>query len=502
LSGSSGTKQAGNQESVFMNLIACTSCGQENPSEAHFCSRCGNSLPKPNANQTESGLTPGTWLRDRYIIQHPLGQGGFSRTYLAEDTGRFNEQVTLKELTPTNQGTYALQKAEELFQREAAMLHKLQHPQIPRFWEFFRDGKRLFLVQDYIEGKTYQSLLEERMASGQTFSEAEIIELFEQLLPILSYLHSLGVIHRDISPDNIICRAPDRVPVLIDLGGVTKVSLEVATPVASSQNSTASSSATRLGKIGYAPDEQLRLGIAAPHSDLYALGVTALVLMTGKQPQQLIDLETMEWNWQEHLSLSPFLAGIINRMLATQPVERFQSANELLQQLETRSTVAPTQLHHRFTQNDASARNSSPTSANNSGQGHLFDDSVKVPREIQGWNWGAFFLPGVWCITNQVWIGLISWTDFSLITLPLTLGMTWPIMAVILGIKGNEWAWKSRRWNSVKDFKRHQRLWAFVGFLLIAALLLLVALIVFMIVALGMSSMGTGNMGGMGGTRD
>jgi len=183
-------------------------------------------------------------------------------------------------------------------------------------------------------------------------------------------------------------------------------------------------------------------------------------------------------------------------------VERFQSANELLQQLETRSTVAPTQLHHRFTQNDASARNSSPTLANNSGQGHLFDDSVKVPREIQGWNWGAFFLPGVWCITNQVWIGLISWTDFSLITLPLTLGMTWPIMAVILGIKGNEWAWKSRRWNSVKDFKRHQRLWAFVGFLLIAALLLLVALIVFMIVALGMSSMGTGNMGGMGGTRD
>lgn len=101
------------------------------------------------------------------------------------------------------------------------MLHKLQHPQIPRFWEFFGDDKRLFLVQDYIEGKTYQSLLEERIAAGQTFSEGEIIELLRQLLPVLSYLHSLGIIHRDISPDNLICRASDKLPVLIDLGGVT-----------------------------------------------------------------------------------------------------------------------------------------------------------------------------------------------------------------------------------------------------------------------------------------
>jgi serine/threonine-protein kinase len=485
-----------------MNLIACTSCGRENPSAARFCSRCGVSLSILNANPDGSDLTPETRLRDRYIIMHPLGQGGFSRTYLAEDTGRFNERVTLKELTPANQGTYALQKAEELFQREAAMLHKLQHPQIPRFWEIFRDGKRLFLVQDYIEGKTYQSLLEERMASGETFSEAEIIQLLQQLLPILSYLHSLGVIHRDISPDNIICRSSDRLPVLIDLGGVTQIPLKVATAAGSSETSFPSSSGTRLGKIGYAPDEQLRLGIAAPHSDLYALGVTALVLMTGKQPQELIDLETMEWNWQQHLSLSPFLTGILNRMLATQPVERFQSADELLQQLETKSPIAPTQLHNRMTGNHTQEANAAPVLGNNSGQGHLFDASFKVPKEIQGWNWGAFFLPGFWSITNQVWVGLISWADLSLITLPLTLGMTWPIMAVILGIKGNEWAWKSRRWNSIKEFKRHQRLWAIAGFLLTMIFLILISLIVVSVLALGMFSWGMGGMGGMGGTGD
>lgn len=473
-----------------MNLIACTSCGKENPSGVRFCSRCGVCLAKPNANSMGSGLTPGTGLRDRYIIQHPLGQGGFSRTYLAEDTGRFNESVTLKELTPANQGTYALQKAEELFQREAQMLHKLQHPQIPRFWEFFRDGRRLFLVQDYIEGKTYQSLLEERIAAGQTISEAEIIELLRQLLPVLSYLHSLGIIHRDISPDNLICRASDGLPVLIDLGGVTKIPMEVATTVGSSQNSVTSTSTTRLGKIGYAPDEQLRLGIAAPHSDLYALGVTALVLMTGKQPQELIDLETMEWNWQQHLSLSPLLSGIINRMLAKHPVDRFQSADELLQQLETYSESAQTQVYSRSAHDDGQARHFAPAPVNNSGCGHLLDASVKVPEEIHGWNWGAFFLPGFWCLTNQVWIGLIAWTDLSMVTLPVTWGMTWPIMAVILGVKGNEWAWKSRRWNSLKQFKRHQRLWAIAGFFIVTALLLLLSLIVLMLLALGKSVLG------------
>jgi serine/threonine-protein kinase len=307
----------------------------------------------------------------------------------------------------------------------------------------------------------------------------------------------LGVIHRDISPDNIICRASDGLPILIDLGGVTKIPMEVetfsqnvSTTAGSSQNSVTSTSTTRLGKIGYAPDEQLRLGIAAPHSDLYALGVTALVLMTGKQPQELIDLETMEWNWQQHLSLSPLLNGIINRMLAKHPVDRFQSADELLQQLRTYSETAQTQVYSRSAQDDGQARHFAPAPVNNSGCGHLLDASVKLPEEIHGWNWGAFLLPGFWCLTNQVWIGLIAWTDLSIITLPVTLGMTWPIMAVILGVKGNEWAWKSRRWNTVKQFKRHQRLWAIAGFLIVTALLLLLSLIVLMLLALGKSVLG------------
>jgi|GEM_PF-3026492 len=320
-----------------MSVVFCTQCGRQNPIGSRFCSGCGGSLQDQNSPTT--GLIPGTRLRDRYIVRRLLGQGGFGRTYLAEDTGRFNEQVALKEFMPSVQGTYALQKAEELFQREAATLHRLQHPQIPRFWEIFQHQKKLVLVEDYVEGQTYQELLNQYLQQGRTFSEAEILQMLRQLLPVLSYLHRQGVIHRDISPDNIILSTKTGLPVLIDLGGVKQAAIDVASQIAQSHNPSASSGGTRLGKIGYAPDEQLRMGIVAPHSDLYAFGVTAIVLMTGKQPQELIDPYTMNWVWNQYLSLSPLLSDILNRMLAKEPYQRFQSADEILHVLEPKATV-------------------------------------------------------------------------------------------------------------------------------------------------------------------
>lgn len=294
---------------------------------------------------TQTSLPPGTRLRDRYIIQHQLGQGGFGRTYRAEDTGRFNEIIVLKELTPSVQGTYALKKAEELFQREAATLHRLEHPQIPRFWEIFTAQKRLFLVQDFAEGSTYQQLLEGRQQQGQTFSETEVTQLFRDLLPVLSYLHGQGVIHRDISPDNIIRRNKDGLPILIDMGGVKQVAIDVATEVATERSSPgASTGGTRLGKIGYAPDEQMRLGLVAPHSDLYALAVTALVLMTGHPPQQLQDPQSLEWLWQKELSLSSNFSDTLNKMLSPRPVDRYQSAAEIIQALNTQIEPPPTKI--------------------------------------------------------------------------------------------------------------------------------------------------------------
>jgi serine/threonine-protein kinase len=184
---------------------------------------------------------------------------------------------------------------------------------------------------------------------------------------------------------------------------------------------------------------------------------------------------------------------MLNRMLAPNPSDRFHSADQVLEYLlaTTSDVSVVTRMMNTITFMPKASPSYSAsvhhTPNNSSGKGELLDSSIAVPQEVPGWNWGAFFFPGLWCIPNQVWIGLIAWSDLSLITLPFTMGMTWPMMAIILGVKGNEWAWKSRRWKSVKAFKRHQRLWAIAGFLLVSVLMIVLAFIVVMVVALGRS---------------
>lgn len=288
----------------------------------------------------------------RYRIVRELGHGGFGRTYLAEDLNRFNESCVLKEFAPQVQGTYALQKAEELFEREAGILYQLQHPQIPKFREMFRvkqgNKGRLFLVQDYVVGQTYHALLDARKQQGLRFNEAEVTQLLLQILPVLEYIHSLGVIHRDISPDNLILRSTDGLPVLIDFGGVKQVAASVASQVmGSSPVGSTPAHATRLGKVGFAPHEQMQGGMAYPHSDFYALGATVLVLLTGKEPQLLIDPNTLAWNWRREVNLSPKLGNVLDKMLQLNPTERYQSAREVLQSLAAPPeppTYLPTQL--------------------------------------------------------------------------------------------------------------------------------------------------------------
>ncbi|MBW4511916.1 MAG: serine/threonine protein kinase [Scytonematopsis contorta HA4267-MV1] len=315
-------------------------------------------------------IQPGLTLGERYLIVRQLGQGGFGRTYLAEDINRFRELCVLKEFYPQVQTPYVLQKAEELFQREASVLYKLQHPQIPRFRELFRmnlDGNSyLFLVQDYVDGSTYGKLLEHRKQQGLRFSEAEVRQLLLQILPVLDYVHSMGVIHRDISPDNIIHRNIDQLPVLIDFGGVKQVAANVAsqyyqqgeaTLPPSMSSAMSPSMGTLLGKIGYSPPEQMQTGLVEPHSDLYALAATIVVLLTGKQPQELIDTYNLTWQWRREVNLSHNFAMVLDQMLSPLPGGRFQSARQLLEALVASSATnnyasnyAPTVLPNQQTQ--------------------------------------------------------------------------------------------------------------------------------------------------------
>jgi serine/threonine-protein kinase len=306
-------------------------------------------LPLSPYSQMDNPINIGEILSDRYRIIKQLGQGGFGRTYLAEDLNRFHEYCVLKEFAPLMfQGTAALHKAAEMFEREAGILYKLQHPQIPRFRELFRvkhKGKgRLFLVQDYVEGQSYRNLLRVRQSQGLGFTEADVTQLLLQILPVLEYIHLMGVIHRDISPDNIILRASDLLPVLIDFGGVKQLAVDLKSQLVNPKTIKNIETISILGKAGYAPVEQMQKGIVFPHSDLYALAATVLVLLTGKEPQQLMDSNTLAWKWQDEVNLSPKLTKILERMLSKVPKERFQVAREVMEILDPTPIIPPDRL--------------------------------------------------------------------------------------------------------------------------------------------------------------
>ncbi|MCU0550217.1 MAG: protein kinase [Leptolyngbya sp. Prado105] len=276
-------------------------------------------------------FSPGTLIHNQYRIQRILGQGGLGRTYLSLDTHSFEERRVLKEFAPHGISSQSLQKAKDLFYREAQLLYQIKHPQIPKFFAYFEEDERLLLVQEYIEGETYAELLHNRFIQQQVFSEAEVLRLLRNLLPVLSDIHAQGIIHRDISIDNIMLS--NHIPFLIDFGVGTQES----------------AGKSFVGKFGYAPHEQLQLGQCSPSSDLYALAVTAIVLLTGHQPHQLTERLTSAEFWRSRATVSDRFAQIIQRMLAFYPGDRYAAATEVLTALQAIQTPLTTTAIQRST---------------------------------------------------------------------------------------------------------------------------------------------------------
>ncbi len=287
-------------------------------------------------------LAPNTRVGGRYTVQRVLGQGGFGRSYLAEDSQRFNEACVLKEFFPTKKSGRNLQKALDLFKREAKTLYQLDHPQVPKFLACFTQKNRLFIVQEYIDGVPYSQLIKQRRQQQSQFSEAEVMPWLMQMLQVLDYLHGLNIVHRDISPDNIMYCRDRNLPVLIDFGLVSDaISTLLSDEVTAADDG---QPATMVGKFGYSPPEQIHLGHCFPSSDLYALGVTALVLLTGRYPRDLIDQETLEWRWQDYVSLGQGPTEILLKLIAQKPKDRFQTAQEVMQRLTQLTDTATVPL--------------------------------------------------------------------------------------------------------------------------------------------------------------
>ena len=287
-----------------------------------------------NSVSQKARIDSGAIVKQRYLIKQLLGQGGLGRTYLAWDTHRFNEPCVLKEFSPTGARQFDVAKSAELFTREAKILYHLSHPQIPKFMAYFEEKERLFLAQEYIQGKSYAVLVAEKQQKKRTFRESNVIRWLLELLPVLEYIHQHHILHRDISPDNIIQPQDKQAPVLIDFS-VGKFTNSNTTIEQSSFDAQANlSNISFVGKIGFAPREQITLGICSPSSDLYSLGVTALVLLTGKQPTQLLDRYSLNWKWEQYAQVSPPLQTILHKMIAEQPQERYQSAREIIKDIE------------------------------------------------------------------------------------------------------------------------------------------------------------------------
>lgn len=309
-----------------------------NPERNKFCQGCGFHL----------------LLQERYRAIELIGQGGFGRTFLAVDEGQSLSPCVLKQLWTKNLTSEASEKAIALFQQEAILLEKLgNHPQIPTLLARFEQDNCLYLVQEFIDGTNLAKVVEEE----GIFSEAQIWQLLDELLPVLKFIHDRQVIHRDIKPENIIRRNPswltsprqgdksltppfpareggqgglglpdrdeveeDRL-VLVDFG-----SAKVMTGIASLK------SGTRIGSPEYVAPEQAR-GKAVFASDLYSLGVSCIYLLTGIPPFDLFDVVSDRWAWQDYLiqDVSESLAQILDKLLQNALTQRFGSADEVMQ---------------------------------------------------------------------------------------------------------------------------------------------------------------------------
>jgi len=264
----------------------------------------------------EERIQIGSVLNQRYKVTKTLGGGGFSRTYLAEDTQRpGNPLCVVKHLRPAFQDSQFLEVARRLFQTEAEILEVLgKHDQIPQLLANFEVDEQFYLVQEFIAG---HSLQDELTLSRMT--EAQVIDLLKDILHILVFVHSHQAIHRDIKPSNLIRRSSDQHLVLIDFGAVK---LMQNMPEAENQT-------IAIGTAGYSPPEQM-MGHPHLNSDLYALGMIAIQALTGIPAKRFVR--------------DPKTGGLVVPNVSEQDTQIWHYLDETTINLNTGGLLIPTKL--------------------------------------------------------------------------------------------------------------------------------------------------------------
>ncbi len=267
-------------------------------------------------------LVQGQVLQNRYRVVKPLGQGGFGAVYRAWDMN-LNKPVALKENLDTSS------EAQRQFLHEAQILSNLSHPNLPRVTDHFLiPGMGQYLVMDYIEGENLQAMLDR---TGHPLPEAQVLPWIDQVCDALIYLHTQTppVIHRDIKPANIKITPQGRA-MLVDFG-IAKIYDPAVKTTKGAQGVTPP----------YSPPEQYGKGTTDARSDIYALGATMYILLTGQEPPDSVERVANNVKLtsprQLESSISPSVEAVILRACETAKVNRFQNISELKRVLRSAS---------------------------------------------------------------------------------------------------------------------------------------------------------------------
>jgi serine/threonine-protein kinase len=271
-----------------------------------FCIHCGEPIV-----EVERSIR-------QYKVLRTLGQGGMGTTYLGWDkqATQLNspQMLVIKEM---NADMAQIEKARELFEREARILKNLSHPGIPKYYDFFVEGGKKYLAMELIHG---QDLAKKIFQQGPVIPR-QAIDWAIQTCEVLDYIHSQNppLVHRDIKPANLMARSTNNQIVVLDFGAVKE---------------TGTQAGTRIGAEGYAAPEQNR-GQPCTQSDLFAIGPTIIFLLTGENPTSFYRPWGTGYRFDTgHIpTIAPQLREVIEKATATKVGDRFQTAKELAQAL-------------------------------------------------------------------------------------------------------------------------------------------------------------------------
>lgn len=317
-----------------MEFTRCFGCMEHSPT--YPCKHCGydpaRACPQPYF------LRPGTILYGRYVVGEVLGQGGFGITYIGWDLA-LDRKAAIKEYFPagqvmrepgsscrlrwftTPQAKWAQSEGLEKFMREARKMSRVsQIPQVVQVRDLFQENGTAYIVMDFVKGSTLKAQME---AKG-VLNWDQAKRTFLPLIQAMEKVHQFGIIHRDISPDNIMIQ-PDGEAKILDLGAAKDISAN------------AGISSMQVAKAGFSPLEQYQEGGSGSWTDVYAMAATIYYALTGVVPpaaMDRLDTDTIRWDLPGIRALPQPVQRALLRALAVSAQKRTRTMGEFLTQLQ------------------------------------------------------------------------------------------------------------------------------------------------------------------------